>query len=393
LGMALGAMQVFGVVLSLEHLNDVDARVPLLQGNSEALVGFSLFAGILIALFTARAISKLCIVNGFSVLILLRELRLSNVHADAGAAASASVSHTPHPWAMLLGFVLPVLATVACFPARASGRSDPEALAPFELPAPASSMHPSAFVVSVLGLPAALAMFSADAARPLLSWLARFGGNPWLRAVLTLAFGMLLLCAFSRPGRVRALFSRAVGEGAATKLAQQAFREAIAPTLLYLLTLALSDLLLETELDISRLTPLIAAAVAITLDFMVILRVHRSGNWACAWRDPRPYVFPVVQRVLRRSEIAAREVSLAQATLFRIFGPFALTEVWVPAPLVARATELIEAALAPGSEAQLEAEASDLAEHPERTQQRRKRLAVLTALAALACLATVVARH
>jgi len=385
--LALGAMQVFGVVLAIEHLNDTDPKIPLLQGNAEAFVGLSLFIGILLAFFLARAISKLGLLNGFSVLTWLQAMRLSTVHGDTSAASTPG--HDPHPVALLCAFVLPLLATAVCFSKRKVTDGESEALAPFELPVPASSMHPSAFVVALLAMPAALSMFFPNAMRPLLSWLGQFGENPWMRAALTLCVGVVLLWAFGRPSRVRALYARAVGTNAAPKLAQRAFRDSIAPTLLLLLTLALSELLIETEFEIRNLTPLIPTGVAIFIDLVAAMRLHASGDWACAWRDPRPYVFPVVQRVLRSSEIPARELSLAQTTLFRIFAPYALSEVWVPAPLAAQATTLIEERLGASNDEQLEVEASELEESDERGGQRRRRLYWLAALAVVACVATL----
>jgi hypothetical protein len=360
----------------------------MLEVKIEAWIAVCLFAGLSVAFFIARAISKFGLLNGFSVLTLLEVLRYSKTYANGGAAF-AGVRRGSQPWTVLCAVLLLVVATVACFPASSVRNDQTERASAFALPVPASSMQPLAIV---LGLFNFLALAFPEAMSSSHSWLRLLVESPWARAGLTLGVGMLLLWAFSRPRHVSAAFSPWVGEAPAGGLARRVLRNSIIPTLLFLFILALSESLPPSLFDLRSMVLLIPTAVVIVLDLVAAVQVHRRGAWACVWRDPRPYAFPVVERLLRGSDIPVRGLSLAQASLFRIFAPYALTEAWVPAPLAARASELIEGAFSAGGQAHSEMDASDLDEHPEHAAMRRKQLyqlAALAAVAALACVATV----
>ena len=391
LTLMLGLLQVSGAVLALQHLSDVDPTMAMLQGTAQLLVWLSLYSGLLIAFFMARAISSFGLFNGFSVLTLCEGLRPSNLRPDGGSAFPIA-NWVAHPWLAVCTLVLLVLATVACFLPRRAGADETNA-APSELPVPASSMQPYAIVVAMLSLPALLASIFPERKNALLPWIQVLYENQWPRAVLTAALGMLLLWAFSRASLVRAAYCLVFSPESATKLAQRAFRHSVAPTLLFLLALVFSDLALTRLFDISGISSVVVTGVAILLDFVAAIRLHRSGDWACAWRDPRPYIFPVVQRLLRGSDIAARELSLAQSTLFRVFAPFVLTEVWVPTERVAQATELIETAFRARSEPPSALDPIAPEPTPELALWRRRRLYVLGALAVLAYALAISAKH
>ncbi len=384
--MALGAMQIFGVILSLEHLLDTEPTFQRLDGNGEAVVGLCLYAGMLIAFFLARTMSKLGLVNGFVLMTAIQSFRgviAPTAHDWSGAVGS------PHPWALLSAFILPLAATLACLPEQELEPALPEPLADFELPVPASSAEPVAIVVWILGLPTALSAFSQGAVGPLQALTWRFGHNALLRVALGCLFAGLMCWAYGRARNVRRLFSSVIGDAIAERLATRALRRSIAPTLLFIVTLTLSELLLSTLFDMSNLVLLLPTAAVVVLDFAAALRVHHSGEWTCAWRDPRPYAFTAVRRLLQREGIDSRALSRAQNTLFRVFCPYALSEVWVPTAEAARATELIEAAFRAPSAQGVEPEADYLEPSVKHAARSRKRLYLLGAVAVASCLMTL----
>ena len=384
--MALGAMQIFGVMLALEHLLGSVQPAQTLDGNTQALIGLSMFAGVLISFFLARTISKLGLVNGFVLLSLLQALR--GVKAPVAEHAWSGALDSAHPWALLSAFILPIVATAVCFPKRAV-TAHPEPLADFELPVPASSMQPVAMAVALLGLPTSLSLFFRDQMAPVEAFVWRFGHNPVLRLVLSAVLAGVLWLALSRARNVRAVFAPVVGDAIAERLAMRARRASLAPTFLFVVTLVQSELLLTKLFDVSNAAPLLPAVVVLVIDLLAAFEVHRLGEWQCAWRDPRPYAFPAVRRLLHREGIDSRALFSAQNTLYRVFSPFVLTEVWVPKAEAARATGLIEAAFHTPSAQGIEPEAGYFEPSVEHAAASRKRLYLLGALAVAACVMTL----
>ncbi len=333
--MLLAAMQVYGTVLSIEGLDRLSGKERVLEGSG-AVVGLGLFAGAILAFFVARTITRLGLINGFVVLLLVHEAR--HFASLQAAVASASSSQNAHPLALLIAFALPIAATVACFPSASS--STEGSLPGLELPIPASSIQPIAFVTALINVPVILGV-SFGSIEPARRWALHYGQNPVIVVSLVIVVGLVLSWFLNRPSRLQALFSHALPSRVAKVAARQTFRNALLPTLLFLTTLELSELLVSQLFDVWNAARLLPIVTIVVLDFAIALRAHHGRALACAWREPRPYATAAIVRWLRHSGIEASALSERQAALCRFFSPYVMTEIWVPETDATHATALI----------------------------------------------------
>ena len=241
-------------------------------------------------------------------------------------------------------------------------------------------------------MPAALAHFMPKAMRPLLATAEEYARNPFVLTALALAFGALLCWAFARPRLLRSVFSRVVAEPAATRIAERAFRRSLAPSLLFVVALTASQLLLAEFVEISIVVQYLPLLTVIVLDGVSAWRLHRTGSWARAWRDPRPHVAAAARILLRRADIESRALSQRQNTLLRVFAPYVLTEIWVPEADAARASELLEAAFSANGEPGESLEADEPAPDPERLARDQWRTRTLALLVIVGCVVVATQR-
>ncbi len=336
----LAASQAAGVVLAIEHVQDTMPQTKLITGIP-SVIGLSLTLGAVATFYLARKITGLGLVNGLSLFMLAQAVTgfRSNL-VDEGRAPTID-RLAAHPLGLLAAFLLTLAASLICL-RRPRGADNERAL---ELEIPTSSLQPVAILTGLLALPASFAAVAPEAKGALLAFTHSYGENPLLRFVCVMLIGSVLAWLLNRPRHLRALFERVLGEPAAGPSARQAFDRALPATLLFLAVITCCELTVVRLLGVYGLVPLLPAVVAVLLDLADSVRGQRATALSCAWRDPRPYVAAVARRALGEVGIDSHAFFSRQNTLFRIFGPYALTEIWVPTAELTRSRELLETTL------------------------------------------------
>jgi hypothetical protein len=240
-------------------------------------------------------------------------------------------------------------------------------------------------LTGVLGTLAAVHEIAPSSQNVLLIFAQRHGENALLRVVGVALISLLLAWLFSRPRQVAPLFQRVLPEPSATRTARSAFAHALPATLLFALSLTLCELVVIRLLGASGTVSWLTAMTAIVLDLVTAARAHRGAALSCAWRDHRPHAAAVARSVLDQEGIPMHVLSGRQNTLFRIFGAYALSEIWVPSEQAPRVTELLESRLGPKGTAFEGTPLITPALHSDWNRRQRQLLAAITLLAIVAC--------
>jgi len=377
----LAALQVMGVVLSIEAVQNSLPNERIIT-RSPSLIGFCLFLGAVAAYFIARGITRFGLLNGFSVMMMASAVlgyRANFVETSRGPSLAAFLAH---PLPLLAALVLPVVATVIalCAPERLSTGG-----AALDLPVPTSSLQPVAIVTGALAMLTSVRELSPNSQNALLSFSQRHDESVLLRFAGATLVSLLLAWLFSRPRQIAPLFERVLAAPSATRTARSAFQRALPATLFAVLTVTLCELVVVHLLGVYNMVAWLPASTAIVLDLVTAARAHRGAALSCAWRDHRPHAAAVARSILDEAKIPMHVFSGRQNTLFRIFGAYALTELWVPSEQAPRVTELLEARLGPTGAAFEGTPLTPPALNSEWNQRQRLLLGGITLLAMIIC--------
>jgi len=322
LALVLAAFQAFGVAMMLSSPELVGAGVEV----SRPLVLVSLIGATAVLALAARQIDTLGLVSGVVLLYIASEgSRLP------GYFEKVELPSEPSRLVMVIAlYALPPFAAWATL----RGSLESAKHEPLWLSAPLSSLQPVTSVPALLALPASLSAFQLPLADDVAKWL---GGSHGFELVL--GFGvlatLLLALLLQRPKVVLGLL-RQLGRGnqaAPIEPGQlrHAFAKALWPTVLLVMTALIADQLAWAN-GLPALASRSTLLVALLLDGFDALRLHRAlPGLVCVAEERRPYAVPELAKAAERAGLTLRATGFGQASLLRVFGPYAAIGLWTHA--------------------------------------------------------------
>ncbi len=214
-----------------------------------------------------------------------------------------------------------------------------------QLPSPVSGIVPYSTVMSLMALPASLAVV------PGMQKLADTLERPMERNLVTISllFALTLLFGwlFQQPRRVAALYACADeskdARGQYQAEAQDAFQHGSAIALFYMLAFLAIDLVVRKYVPDVSSTGAIAVTAAVVFDVVAGWRIFaKHRDLVPIWPEHRPYAIAAIRDVLQRAGIVVHVRDERQRRLLQFTGPHVPMYICVPVADAERARKLLE---------------------------------------------------